>query len=89
MKTLDQLKNKEMFIAACVSKALSVAQFTEMVIKAKCKDMVNSLRIEVARQARIREDRLVYLALEEAKVRREIKELENAFEKHTNNLISM
>jgi hypothetical protein len=89
MKTLDQLKNKEMFIAACVSKALSVAQFIDMIIKAKCKDMVNNLRKEVSKQTDIREERLMYLALEEARIRREMKELENAYEKHTNHLVSM
>lgn len=89
MKTMEQLKKRELALAKFISKALSFVEKLETYVREYCKKAIVKLQEEISKQYEIRENRLEYLALEKKKIERELEELQVAHGQHLENLAKM
>jgi hypothetical protein len=89
LKTMDELKRRELALAKFISKSLSLIEKLETYVKEYCKKAIVKLQEEISDQYLIRENRLEYLALEQEKIKRELEELQAAHGQYSENLAKM
>lgn len=89
MKSMEELKKRELALAKFINKALGLVVKLETYVKNYCRKAIVKLQEEISNQYLIRENRLEYLALEKEKIIRELEELEIAHSQHAENLAKM